>query len=130
MKIYRPKRVQRLFVAKTYLIGPVGDAKINLLVDTGATFTMIDAQILQRVGYDPSSSTDRTEVITANGRVTVPRIRVAQLHALGQRANDLSVLAHFFSQDSYFDGLLGMNFLDQFPLEIKPYTGEIVFRGN
>jgi clan AA aspartic protease (TIGR02281 family) len=128
LKIYRPQKIKKLFVSKTFIRGPRGVANLNLLVDTGATYPLIDTAILQQTGYDPAVSTDRIQITTANGRITVPRIRVAQIHSLGQIAENCYVFAQTFSQESYFDGLLGMDFLERFPIEIRPYSEEIIVR--
>ncbi len=117
-------------LSKTYVRGPKGGTNLNLLVDTGSTYTVIESEILRKIGCPPSTARDTRQIITASGRVNVPRVQVAQIHCFGQRIENYHVFAHVFPREFYFDGLLGMDFLEGFPLEIKPYSGEIVVRNR
>lgn len=128
MKIYRPRKIGKLIISKTYIKGPKGGTNLNLMVDTGSTYTVIEAEILKQIGCNPATSKDTRQIITANGRVTVPWVQIAQINCFGQFLENYHVLAHVFPIEVYFDGLLGMDFLERFPLEIKPYSGEVVVR--
>lgn len=87
---------------------------VSLLIDTGASQTIISLETLLSLGVEPSSSTTRKQVTTANGLVWMPQVEIEELHALGQSVASLRVLAHTIPIGSQVNGVLGMDFLRQF----------------
>ena len=79
--------------------GPLGLANLNLILDTGATTSLIRGAILISIGYDP----DGVEVI--------PRVVLNRLTALGQHRIGIPVPSHSLPQEAGVDGLLGLDFL-------------------
>lgn len=65
-----------------------------LLVDTGATYTMLSREVLLSLGLDPSAAITRRSLMTANGLLVLPEVEVDELHTLGQRVTLFPVLAH------------------------------------
>ena len=93
---------------------------IPVVLDTGASMTIIATDILARLGYDPAAPTlARQRIITASGVEYVPRTIVRTATAIGQRVSDLDVLCHDLPPASGVDGLLGLNFLRHFKLTIR-----------
>src|SRR5262245_41477943 len=76
------------------LSGPSGQADLRLILDTGATTSLIRSTILVAVGYDPDASPDRIRVAMGNGVESLPRIILNRLSALGQLRLAIPVLAH------------------------------------
>ena len=105
--------------------GPSGKARAELVMDTGATTTIVDADLLRSVGYDPDASTDHAVITTGNGDVTVPRLMLNRLTALGRHAIGLQVLAHSLSAEADIDGLLGLDFFRGLSLTIDFRAGQI-----
>lgn len=93
---------------------------ISLLIDTGASHTIISWETLLSLGVDPSASSLRKPVTTANGLVWMPRVKVEKFHALGQNINSFEVFAHTIPLGSQVNGVLGMDFLRQFDFSINP----------
>jgi predicted aspartyl protease len=91
--------------------GPLGLAtKVTLLIDTGATTSLIRTEVLKNLGYDPAASIDHVQVITGGGAQVVPRLVLNRLTALGQDRIDFPVLCHSLAPGVGLDGLLGLDF--------------------
>ena len=57
---------QGLIIVPVRLFGPAGDMIVRLALDTGATSTLINSEIMVLVGYDPAASPDRIQVTTGS----------------------------------------------------------------
>lgn len=91
--------------------------RINLLIDTGAAMTVIDAAVLESMGYNLNGR--QTGLFsTANGVVKAPVVFIEQM-ALGSASiGPLSIGALSLSMPGGIDGLLGMNFLRHYDFRI------------
>jgi len=83
-----------LVVVRAEIFGPSGSAVLRLAVDTGATATLINVGHIAAIGYDLSLVTSRVQVTTGSGVEFVPRIKVANLKALGETRSAFPVLSH------------------------------------
>lgn len=99
-------------------------ARLRMLVDTGASFTMIPPETLVKLGYLIHKPLRKERLISANGIVVAPIIKVAWFNCLGQVAKNFEVAAHSIGS-SRFDGILGMDFLTEFRALISVETAEI-----
>ena len=93
---------------------------IKLVVDTGASKTVLSWSIMEGLGYDPASVKKRVRLVTASGFELAPQVSLDRFHCLGQEIRDLSVVCHDLPFDHYVDGLLGMDFLRQFEFALRP----------
>jgi predicted aspartyl protease len=75
-----------LILVEVELSGPVGKAGATLVLDTGATNTALNGSLLRSVGYDPAAATEFATMTTGSAVVTVPRVVVNRLSALGRHA--------------------------------------------
>jgi hypothetical protein len=93
-------------------------------VDTGSVYTILKRNILEVVGYSPTSAKEFQFIVTGSKVEKLPRLRIQRFNCLGQFLERYNVLSHDFPIEigRYVDGLLGMNFLRQFPIEIKPQS--------
>jgi predicted aspartyl protease len=98
---------------------------IQLMVDTGATHTLLQWRRLQELGYDPAASREWRRVLTVDSTVMVPQVRVRRLHCLGKAIENASVLCHTLPFVTYVDGLLGIDFLKSFDIAIHIRQGYI-----
>lgn len=99
---------------------------IPVVLDTGATMTILATDIMARLGYDPAAPTlARRRIITGSGVEYAPRITVRTATAIGQKVGNLEVLCHDLPPESGVDGLLGLNFLRNFKLTIRFRKGII-----
>lgn len=92
---------------------------VSLLIDTGASQTIISWETLLSLNIDPSSSALRKQVTTANGLVWMPQVEIEEFNALGQSVGSLRVLAHTIPLGSQVNGVLGMDFLRQFEFRLN-----------
>ncbi len=83
----------------------------NLMIDTGATHTVISQRLARLLSLIPSA---RATVQTVGGPVGVTVSRLRSLKVGPAEVNDLPVLIHDFSPDPRIEGLLGMDFLGRF----------------
>lgn len=102
-------------------LGYVVSARVNrrlpvrLVLDTGATSTVISRDAADTLGLEVRN--DRPVIIqTANGTVEAAVARVEEIEVGGQRVGPLDVIIHDAVPGA--DGLLGMNFLGAFRVEI------------
>lgn len=73
--------------------GPLGPAYLRLILDTGATQSLVRDRVLASIGYDPASSTDRVQVAMGNGVELVPRVVVNRFTAFGLHRIGFPLLA-------------------------------------
>ncbi len=88
--------------------------KIDMALDTGATYLMLPWEISEILGYEPELSPGRINMITASGVEKVPLITLKAVSVLGKSANNVQAIVHDLPQESYVDGLLGLSFLKNF----------------
>jgi len=100
-----------LIVVPTKLYGPTGDVVVRLALDTGATTSMVNWDLLVLVGYDPAVVTARIQVTTGSGVEFVPRLEIEKIEALGQTRQRFSVLCHTLPPSAIVDGVLGLDFV-------------------
>ncbi|NOZ54882.1 MAG: TIGR02281 family clan AA aspartic protease [Gammaproteobacteria bacterium] len=99
---------------------------INLLIDTGASLTMIRSDVLQAAGVSRSANQAVRRFNTANGTIHTAVVLLDSLSMGEQSVNDLEVGRLNSDNFHVADGLLGMNFLKHFKFFID--QGEHVLR--
>lgn len=88
--------------------------KFRLALDTAATHTTIDSNVLYFSGYELKTSKGEKEIETSNGIIIVETYDIELLECLGLVRTDFEVqvydfLAHGISSD--YDGVIGLDFL-------------------
>ena len=91
--------------------GPADSMDLQLILDTGATTSMLSEDVVRQLGYDPDLDSKRIEFTTTGGAVTRPIITLNRLSALDQHRLGLEVIVHSIPGDTKVDGLLGLDFL-------------------
>jgi len=89
-----------------------------MVLDTGATYSMMPWFIAEELGYDPASTKKRIAIQTANGQIHVPMITIDSVRVIGKTVEHCDMLVHNLPESSRVDGLIGLNFLKQFKLTI------------
>lgn len=87
----------------------------NLLLDTGASMTMISRRVAAALAL-PATGTALLAGI--GGTVNVPILRVASVQVGVVEVNDMAVSVHDLSRSAPFEGLLGMDFLGRFDVAV------------
>lgn len=96
---------------------------ILVALDTGASTTTIPTEVAMDLGYDLSNPNE--QMMTANGIVLAKRITVRKLIAAGETVENIDVVCHDLPEGSIIEGLLGLNFLRHFDVNISFSTGTI-----
>lgn len=91
-----------------------GKFKFRLALDTAATHTTIDSNVLYFSGYELKNSKGEKEIETSNGIIVVETYDIDVLECLGIIKTDFEVqvydfLSHGITSD--YDGVIGLNFL-------------------
>ncbi|GCC11558.1 retroviral aspartyl protease [archaeon] len=92
--------------------------KVDMALDTGATYTMIPWEFAEVLGYKPEISKNRVKLITASGVEKAPAITLASMNLLGKKIDNVKTIVHDLPEKSYVDGLLGLSFLRNFEINI------------
>ena len=105
-----------------------GRYRFRPALDTAATHTTIDSNILYLSGYELKESKGETELETSNGIIIVERYDIEQFECLGIVKPSFEVqvydfLAHSIISD--YDGVVGLNFLREHKFCIDILKGEI-----
>ena len=93
-----------------------GSGPVSLVLDTGATSTVLSPRVAERLGLAVSRDPP-VLVRTAGGTVEAGAAQVREIEVGGHRAGPLQVVIHDAVAGA--DGLLGMNFLGLFHVEIR-----------
>jgi predicted aspartyl protease len=56
-----------IVIRRAEINGPAGVREIDMVLDTGAVYTVIAWDVAKDIGYDPAISERRMPIITANG---------------------------------------------------------------
>jgi gag-polyprotein putative aspartyl protease len=102
-----------LIIVPTRAWGPNGDTLVRLALDTGATGSLLNWDVLVLLGYDPAIESGRSQITTGSGVEFVPRIKLRKIEALGLIREEFSILCHTLPTSARVDGLLGLDFLRQ-----------------
>ncbi len=87
---------------------------VKLIIDTGASMTVLSPEIMRGLNIEDEDVITYTNFSTANGVVNAPVILVDKIKVQNYVVSNVKVgILSSFSQ-SNVDGLLGMNFLNQF----------------
>lgn len=93
----------------------------TFLVDTGSSYTVITPQLARKLGIVVTKETPRISLITANGAIKAPLIKLKHV-AIGQvRVPEVNVVVQELGNgdDPLLSGLLGMNFFQGMDLTVK-----------
>ena len=105
-----------------------GKFKFRLALDTAATHTTIDSNVLFFSGYELKNSKGEKEIETSNGIIIVETYDLDQLECLGIAKTNFEVqvydfLAHGITSD--YDGVIGLNFLKEHKFCIDMVNGVV-----
>jgi len=118
-----PVDVERGLILVPIVVG--GSVHGRLIVDTGASLTVLSPEILKALGLAIPADARRGHFRLADGRVVQrPIVRIASLRVGDMTVEDLDVVIG--ERAGPADGLLGQNFLRHFRVAIEPERNRLV----
>jgi len=126
-KTYTLTRIGNLLVTRAAVSGPEGTKVINLLVDTGSTYTILPVEVLESVGLSPTQSKEHERIATGSGYIMAPKVTIQRLDTLGRQFRRVVTIAHTLPFGGTIDGLLGMDILCRMKAKILAAKGTIEF---
>ena len=112
-----------IVLRRVKIIGPAGFREIDMVLDTGAVYTVIAWDVAKDIGYDPAISERRMPIVTANGVIEAPLITVKSIRVADLQAEAVDVICHDIPEITRIEGLLGLSFLKHFRTLIDYSTG-------
>ena len=97
----------------------------SLALDTGASTTTISWDIMDYLGYEPAKSRRTGRLITGSGVEYAPIVNVQKISLGGESIENIDVYCHNFPEESYVDGVIGLNFLKYFNFFVSYDKGEV-----
>lgn len=98
-----------------------GKVMATFLLDTGSSYTVITPQLANKLGVVITASTPRISLVTANGAIQAPLVKLKNI-SIGQvSVPEVSVVVQELGNgdDPLLSGLLGMNFFQGMDLTVK-----------
>lgn len=89
-----------------------------MVLDTGAMYTAISWDVAKGIGYDPAVLPERVPIVTANGVIGVPKLKVAGIGFRELYARDVEVICHDIPEIAEIEGLIGLGFLKHFRVSL------------
>ncbi|GAB5381637.1 MAG: hypothetical protein Alis3KO_08370 [Aliiglaciecola sp.] len=111
------------FIAQAF----IGRYSLNLMIDTGASTTVITDRTFQQLRRRSDFNYVGTyKINTAGGQVYAPIYQLKQLFIGGFRLDDLAVVVLPMPDFTQANGLLGMNLLRQFDFKIDQQNSQLL----
>lgn len=95
----------------------------KLVVDTGASYTFISHALARELAIDISRDAKTLPFHTANGVVEAPLAKLESIAVGGLEIKNLTAAVHDTTPDAHAAGLLGLNFLSNFRMDIDTQRG-------
>jgi len=105
-----------IIIERIKVVGPQASREVDMIFDTGARYTSFSWDTLKDIGYDPAGCPDRIPMITANGSIEVPLLKVEQINWENIVLKNVPVICHNIPELVSVDGLLGLSFLQHFEI--------------
>ena len=114
-----------LIIVAACIHGSTGVTRARLALDTGATASILSADLLEAAGCDPAGARERVRITTASGVEFAAVVTIRQLEAFGRKRTDFPVLCHTLPPTTTVDGLLGLDFFRETLLTIDFREGYV-----
>lgn len=106
-----------------------GKRPANLIVDTGATVSVISWRLAWDLGLVPSPHAPRMRLETAGGPVEAPVVKLEAVSLGRAHAREVLAAVHDLpTRDGQIDGVLGLTFLRGFIVTIDSAEGRLILK--
>jgi clan AA aspartic protease (TIGR02281 family) len=95
----------------------------KFVVDTGASYTLISNALARDLSIDVGSNPKTLSFQTANGLIQAPVTNLDSITVGGMEIRNLPTAVHDAIPDPQVAGLLGLNFLSNFKMDIDTQKG-------
>lgn len=95
----------------------------KFVVDTGASYTMISSAVARELDIDLTQNQRTMPFQTANGLIQAPLTNIESITVGGMEIKNLIAAVHDAVPDPQVAGLLGLNFLSNFRMDIDTQKG-------
>jgi clan AA aspartic protease (TIGR02281 family) len=95
----------------------------RFVVDTGASYTMISNAVARELEINSSQNQRTMPFQTANGLIQAPLTSIESITVGGMEIKNLTAAIHDAIPDPTVSGLLGLNFLTNFKMDIDAQKG-------
>jgi aspartyl protease family protein len=95
----------------------------KFVVDTGASYTMISSAVAKELDIDLTQNQRTMPFQTANGLIQAPLTNLESITVGGMEIKNLLAAVHDTVPDPQVAGLLGLNFLSNFRMDIDTQKG-------
>ncbi len=96
-----------------------------MLLDTGARVSAITPKLAGELGFDPDEIKPTTTAVSATGPFSVALLTVPCVSVDGIEVRDLRAICHALPPQLGFEGILGLDFLGHFNIEISNETEKV-----
>jgi predicted aspartyl protease len=117
---------RELIYLRGSIAGPRKQLQLQLVLDTGASRTLIVPDVIEKLGYSARDAETRTSITSAVGREHGYIVRVARFATLGFAMSNFVVNVFDLAERESIQGLVGMNFLRRFNYQVRSSEGRIL----
>ena len=114
-----------VIVVESVLVNKTAKFHSKLVLDTGATYTMISWEMADKLGLSPEKATETITFFSASGEVKSPLVKIEKVELEGIVVRNLKAVIHTLPEGSQVDGLIGLNFLRNFEVNLDFKKGVI-----
>jgi predicted aspartyl protease len=107
------------------LFGATKAVEVRLVLDTGASISVLRKTLLERIGVPLGDSSRSIVLTTAQGYVRVPLVEIPAVEFLGCLKDKPTVAVHDLPKEANVDGLLGTDLLRGLSLKIDFLMNEL-----
>lgn len=104
---------KRLIIVPAFIRGRLNGYDVDLILDTGASLTIIDPALANRLGFGEKDRVGTSTMQSPVGKEKGFRLKLNTFECLGKTVENFEVACHALGLQ-HIDGLIGMNFLEQF----------------
>lgn len=115
---------KRLIIIPAFIRGKFNSYDVDLILDTGASLTIIDPALANALGYSQADQIGISTVQSPVGKEKGFRLKLNAFECVGKTIENFEVACHPLGLQ-HIDGLLGMNFLERFDFCVYPKKGII-----
>lgn len=121
------ERIGQLFLITVRLSGNTGESDARLIVDTGASHTILSHKLALQLGLLSEPQSGSVTMHTVGGTVQAPLARIKSIR-IGEAevANSFVVIHDLPDSPGLVEGLLGLDALQHFQVTLDPGKGLLV----